>query len=459
MTPRAQLSRERFYRYMSVSLAVATALMLIPADWIHLRRMPEKPQEPEARPVEIVRVPPEMLPPPPPLPPRPKPKPKPKPRVEPVEPPPVIKEVVELEPQMDVPEIDIPEQREVEKRLEINAEQAKRIFEKQLETPEIDMPEQRLREKPLEKVVVDTRPLDLTRTEENIEVTVPKAVPRQQETTEIQVAAATKESFHDALAPDVEVVTPRPSARRADRPSLQPVSQQLRTGVAVVQAANAPAVDVPRGNTSRPSKAAPVAVSGAVTGTRVVYDANPGNAPEVAVASPKKSSRSGAAPQLAATSGGTPGLKYSAAPSDVKVGANTGSRRDSGPPSKLESVRAALARKYGLPLVSVNSLGQRSTEAARWNILLPQISDLLRKGRNRGNWKGGSSNKVISVTRDGKAFIIRYRDGVVHVLVPTDDGLANIFVARTRGSREVVSKVQEAEQALPALTQYLRGAS
>ncbi len=459
MTPRAQLSRDRFYRYMSISLAVVTALLLIPPDWIQLRRQPEKPAEPQPRPVEIVRLPPETLPPPPPLPPRPKPKPKPQPREEEPPPPPEIQEVVKLQPQLEVPEIEIPEQREVEKRLELQAQQVQEIFKRQLETPEIETPRKKSDQRRPEKVVVDTRPVELRTADQQVEVTVPKAVPRQQQATEIQVAAATKESFHDALAPDVEVVTPRPSARRTDRPSLQPVSQQLRTGVAVTQAADAPAVDVPRGNTSRPSRAAPVAISGAVTGTRVVYDANPGNAPEVAVASPKKASRSGAAPQLAATSGGTAGLKYSAAPADVAVGANTGPRGRSAPAGKLEAVRSALARKYGLPLVSVNSLGQRSTEAARWNMLLPQISDLLRQGRGKGNWQGGPGGKVVSVTRDGNAFIIRYRDGIVHVLVPTEDGLANIFVARTKGSREVVSKVQEAEQALPALTQYLRGAS
>ncbi|MDQ7007322.1 MAG: hypothetical protein Q9Q40_08820 [Acidobacteriota bacterium] len=457
MTPRAQLSRDRFYRYMSICLAVVTALLLIPPDWVQLRRHPEKPAEPQPRPVTIVRLPPETLPPPPPLPPRPKPKPKPQPRQE--EPPPKVQEIVELEPQLEVPEIEIPKPREVEKRLELQAQQTREVFNRQLETPAIETPREKVDAPRPTKVVVDTRPVELKPLDQQVEVTVPQAVPRQARAAEIQVAAATRESFHDTLAPDVEVVTPRPSARASDRPSLQPVSQQLRTGLAVTQAADAPAVDVPRGNTARPSRSAPVAISGAVTGTRVVYDANPGHAPEVAVASPKKASRRGAAPQLAATSGGTPGLKYSAAPADVAVGANTGPRERSAAAGKLEAVRSALARKYGLPLVSVNSLGQRSTEAARWNMLLPQISDLLRQGRGKGDWQGGPGGKVVSVTRDGNAFIIRYRDGIVHVLVPTEDGLANIFVARTKGSREVVSKVQEAEQALPALTQYLRGAS
>ena len=60
--------------------------------------------------------------------------------------------------------------------------------------------------------------------------------------------------------------------------------------------------------------------------------------------------------------------------------------------------------------------------------------------------------------RDAESVVIRYRDGVVHVVVPTDDGLAALFVARAQNARAVTSKVQEAEYAKSALYWYTRGA-
>ncbi|RMF21041.1 MAG: hypothetical protein D6760_10305, partial [Deltaproteobacteria bacterium] len=176
----------------------------------------------------------------------------------------------------------------------------------------------------------------------------------------------------------------------------------------------------------------------------------------VAVPTPQPAARAGAAPRIAVVHGGSPGVSYSVAPADAPVG-SAGKRTRSGAAARLEKVRAALASKYGLPLVSVNDLGQRSTEAARWNVLLPQISDLMHQVRGRGDWAG--EGPVVSVTRDGDRLVIRYRDGIVHVIVPTDDGLVALFVARVADARPVVSKVEEAEQARNALRRYARGAS
>ncbi len=458
MTPREQLGRERFYRYASICLALATALFLVPADWIPRLLEREQPREPEPRPVKIVRVPPDTLPPPPPLPPRPKPKPKPKPRPEPP-PEPEVQKVVELKPMLEEPEIEIPREQRQERQVKLDADARPLDLRARVEVPEVEVPRERKPRPDLPKVAVEKLPDEIAKPVEDVEVTVPKLVPRKADVQEIRVAAATVETFHDVDAPDVDVATPRPSARKADRPSLLPVSQQLKTGVAVKQALDAPAVDVPRGNTARPNRAAPVAVSGAVTGTRVVYDANPGNAPEVAVASPRKATRKGAAPRLAATKGGVPGLKYSVAAADAPVGSTAPGKVVSRRAARIEGIRAMLARKYGLPLVSVNDLGQRSTEAARWNLLLPEISDLVRQTRKLGSWRGGPNDEVVSVERDGKSLIIRYRDGIVHVIVPTDDGLVALFVARSKGARPVVSKVQEAESARSALYRYARGAS
>ncbi len=162
-----------------------------------------------------------------------------------------------------------------------------------------------------------------------------------------------------------------------------------------------------------------------------------------------------------AGSGGR-GLKYGSGPADApggEVGSFALGGRPGGGPrgTRIDGVRAALASKYGLPLVSVNDLGQRSTEAARWNMLLPQLSDLLRRALSQGVAGGGG--EVVAVEVDGNNLILRYRDGIVHVLVPTDGGLAALFVARGAGARPVVSKVQEAESALNALARLTRGAS
>jgi hypothetical protein len=455
MNKRTRLSDERFYRCFSASLALFTALLLIPADWIQLKRRPDEPREPEPREIKIVRLPPEEIPPPPPLPERPKPKPKPKPP-EPEPRPPEPK----LEPMLEMPEIEIPKERQQERRLELQHEVAKVDLRRNMDDPTIDVPrDQRPQDRPME-VIAAERPAELEAHDQPLDVTVPREVPRLQDQPRVEVAAATTESFHDADAPDVNVVTPRPAARRSDRPALQPVSRQLKTGVSARMAEDAPDVPMPTGNTSRANQNAALAVSGPVEGTRVTYDDNPGTAHQVAVASPNRSSGNGAAPQLAVTSGGASGLAYSAAPADVAVGGVPGAQPGEPGGTKLGRVAAALSSKYGLPLIKVSDLGRRSTEAARWNILLPQISDLVRKTRGKNNtWKSGSGKNVVSVTRDGDALIIRYRDGITHVLIPTPNGLTSMYVSATSGARPVVSKVEEAEQAKQALILYDRGAS
>ncbi|RMF74017.1 MAG: hypothetical protein D6738_07440 [Acidobacteria bacterium] len=296
----------------------------------------------------------------------------------------------------------------------------------------------------------------LAREEPQVEVPVPRAVPREQQRERIEVARMTARSYHEADAPDVEVVTPRPAARPSAVPL--PTTRQARTGAALRPAQQAPDVDVPRGNSARPDRRAPLAVSGAWAGTPVTVNADPGDAPDVAVPSPRKGSAKERAPALAVAAGGSAGLKYSAAPADAPVG-TTGRPRTGATSPRLESVRAALSRRYGLPLVSVQQLGERSTDAARWNVLLPQISDLLREARRRPRLDASPGDEVVEVRRDGDRLIIRYRDGVVHVLVPGDDGLAMLFVARDQGARPVTSKVEEGESARRVLALLTRGAS
>ncbi len=455
MNSRQQASRERLQRYLSLALAVVTSVLLVPPSWIRIAPDRDPPRQPEPRPIEIVRLPPETLPPPPPLPPPPKPRPERRPEPEP-EPEPLPEPKLEL--RAEVPEIEIPRDRRDVRRVELRAESITTPrFEQQ--APELDVPAERRERRRDVKVQVDAAQTpQLAQELPDANMPVPRAVPRDERRERIEVAQMTARSYHEADAPDVEVVTSRPAARPSRTPSPLPVSRQARTGVALRPAESAPDVEVPRGNTARPDRAAPLAVSGAYAGTRVTWDADPGDAGDVAVPTPRKSTRGAEAPALAVTSGGTTGLKYGAAPADAPIGP-TGRARGRSGPARLEQVRAALARRYGLPLVSVQQLGQRSTEAARWNVLLPQISDLLRKARRSSRFGGVPSEEVVEVKRDGDRLIIRYRDGVVHVLVPGENGLAMLFVARAQGARQVTSKVEEGESARRALALLTRGGS
>jgi hypothetical protein len=455
MNRRTRLSNERFYRCFAACLAICTAMLLVPADWIDIKRTKLERPDPKPREIEIVRLPPEEIPPPPPLPERPKPKPKPEPKPKPKPKPPEPK----LEPMLETPEIEIPRERRVERKQVLQEKVKRAELRRQLEDPDVDVPkERRLEHRPME-VVAEQRPVRLETREEAVDVTVPKEVPRADDRKRVEVAAATRSSFHEADAPDVNVVTPRPAARKSTKPAVEPVSRQLKTGTSYRAAEDAPDVDMPTGNTSAPSRNAAIAVSGPVEGTRVTYDTNPGDAHQVAVASPKQAQRGGAAPKLAVTSGGAGGLNYSSAPSDVPVGDATGAQPGEAGGTKLGRVAAALSRKYGLPLIRVSDLGKRSTDAARWNVLLPQISDLVRKTSSKQRFRAGSGHNVVSIERDGDAVIIRYRDGITHVLVPTPNGLTAMYVSAASGARPVVSKVEEAEQAKRALTLYDRGAS
>jgi hypothetical protein len=454
MTPRQIASRERLYRTMSVSLALVTAVLLVPASWITMPPPERETLEPEARAIEIVRLPPDTLPPPPPLPPRPEPRREAKPEPEPESRPDPEPVTEPLRLHAKVPEIDIPEERQRPRAKNELANDVREQIRFRADAPRVEVPEER--REVLRRPALDAQPeRRVERRVEDVDVSVPRAVPRKKQSSEVDVAAMTKQTYHDAEAPDVDVATPRPRTRQAPTPSRLPPSRQLKTGVAVERAENAPAVEVPRGNTSKPQRAAPVAVSGAYEGSRVTYDSDPGDAAETAVPSPRPPAASGEAPRIAVTEGGTSGLKYSAAAADTSRG---GRARTTAGPGSLDAVRAALSRKYGLPLVSVNDMGQRSTEAARWNVLLPQLSELLRDTRGLASWEAGDEGGL-SVERDGKSLIIRYPDGVVHVLVPSEEGLAMLFVARGDGARPVVSKVQEAESARKALRRYTRGAS
>jgi hypothetical protein len=113
-----------------------------------------------------------------------------------------------------------------------------------------------------------------------------------------------------------------------------------------------------------------------------------------------------------------------------------------------------LGRKYGVTLTEASRLGSRTSDGARYSLLVPALSDAYRSMTFHGRRLGAAGDPVESVQVDAQAIAIRYRDGTVHVLVPTADGLVALYVSATpNGGR---SKVQEAERALDALQRVQR---
>jgi hypothetical protein len=108
-----------------------------------------------------------------------------------------------------------------------------------------------------------------------------------------------------------------------------------------------------------------------------------------------------------------------------------------------------LGRRYGVTLTEASRLGSRTSDGARYALLVPALSEAMRAIRFRGRRTGPPGDPVESIQVDAEAVAIRYRDGTVHVLAPTPDGLVALFVsAKSAAGR---SKVQEAERALMAL--------
>jgi hypothetical protein len=116
-----------------------------------------------------------------------------------------------------------------------------------------------------------------------------------------------------------------------------------------------------------------------------------------------------------------------------------------------------LGRKYGVTLTDASRLGSRTSDGARYALLLPALSEAYRSIAFRGRRHGAADDAVESLQVDADAIAIRYRDGTVQVLAPTADGLVALFVSSPDPG--ATSKVQEAERALLALQRFAREAA
>lgn len=273
---------------------------------------------------------------------------------------------------------------------------------------------------------------------------------------------------NQSQAPDVATTSRTPG--KAGRPELALTADQLRGKPGVTGSLDAPDValgGVAGGKSPKPSGMPVLSADRMSRSSFVLHGGQGGGDPNVTVPGGGPGGKGGGAPaarpgaglQAGGFGGSGNSIKYQAGSADAGpgTGAAGAPSRGSGN-ARVDAVRAALSSKYGLPLVSVGDIGQRSTDAARWNMLLPELTDLLKQAYGKGLWRGGEAG-VNSLQRDGRNVVIRYSDGVIHVLTIGDDGLAALFVARQADARAVTSKVEEAQNARSALYAYIRGAS
>jgi hypothetical protein len=108
-----------------------------------------------------------------------------------------------------------------------------------------------------------------------------------------------------------------------------------------------------------------------------------------------------------------------------------------------------LGRKYGVTLMEASRLGARTSDGARYALVVPQMAEAFHAVGFRGRRPGPAGDPVESIQVDGESIAIRYRDGTVHVLAPTSDGLVALYVAAANSA--ALSKVEEADRALAAL--------
>ncbi len=159
-----------------------------------------------------------------------------------------------------------------------------------------------------------------------------------------------------------------------------------------------------------------------------------------------------------------PGLSGSGGPAGARGGSGArggpggaGDERDleAGGGPTAGGLASFLGRKYGVVLVEAARLGQRTTDGSRYSLLVPMLSEAYRGIRLRGPWRApageGGPASVESAQVAAKEIALRYRDGTLHVVVPTSDGLVALYLSAGRGGTAGRGKVGEAERALEAL--------
>jgi len=248
-----------------------------------------------------------------------------------------------------------------------------------------------------------------------------------------------------ALLPPVQIPMPEPTRRRPDPPmpaeaTLLPVRAP---GSDLLPAVHDLAPPTPR-----------AAAGLAPIGARPLLPSGSGEAPELEFLVPGQARRRGPGGGLAGTGDGLPPIDgLSGSPSAGRRDAPTGGRGGLGTEETFggTGLAATLGLRYGVNLVDASRLGQRSSDGTRYSLLVPMLSEAFRAVRLRGSWRGPAGQPIESAQIDAGGIAIRYRDGTVHVIVPTRDGLVALYVSAGRQGSTERSKVDEADRALGAL--------
>lgn len=253
------------------------------------------------------------------------------------------------------------------------------------------------------------------------------------------------------VAPVPPVVLPPapPPRKRAEPPQLK-----VDTPPALHAADAAPQ---PRVLDAAPPPARGGAPSLGTVGAAPTLPSGSGEEPDLVFLVAGKARARGPGGGLAGAGDGLPAL----GPADDGTGGGRRSRtgvvpgRDLGTESSFEGagLAAFLGRRYGAPLVDAARLGQRTSDGARYNLLVPMLSEAYRQVVFRGAWRaaGAEASGVVSAQVDRDAIAIRYHDGTLHVVVPTRDGLVALYVSAAGRDSVARTKVDEAERALGAL--------
>ena len=209
---------------------------------------------------------------------------------------------------------------------------------------------------------------------------------------------------------------------------------------------------------ARASRSAPATI-GRVEAASTV-PAGSGMAPELVFRTPEAKRRIGAGGGIVGNGDGFP--RGPGADPSVALRAASQSR---GPgsvgPLRDESafagggIASSLAGRYGVVLIEALRLGQRTNDGARYSMLVPMLSEAYRDVRIRGDWRAPAGGPLASARVDDDAIALRYRDGTVHVVAATPDGLIALFVSASGKGEAGRSKVREAERALEALRRLI----
>lgn len=255
-----------------------------------------------------------------------------------------------------------------------------------------------------------------------------------------------------AAIPPLQLAPPEPIAPQRVRP--EPLPERLEPEAVPIKVADAaPEVKV-RDSAPAPSAAPAIAPLGAPAKPQI----GTGEEPELAFLRPGDRQRGAggtiagrdqaALPGGGSTAGGIrrggSGLSTGGDAAVGSEGAFTGT-----------GLASFLGRKYGVKLMEASRLGARTSDGARYALVVPALSEAYRAVAFRGRRPGPAGDPVESIEVDKESIAIRYRDGTVHVLAPTSDGLVALYVSAADTSG--LSKVDEADRALSALQRLGRG--